>query len=162
MCVNLHPKFEIEYSMRRIFQAFCGLFAAALLLTSCLSSNEPEVTVYNDMSIQSFELGTLDRYLHTTSSAGEDSVYKVTYSASSYKMNIDQLEHKISNADSLLRGTDMTRIICTLTTKNHGLVLLQSMTSDSLNYFNSGTDSIDFSQPRIFRVFATDGSGSRD
>ena len=162
MCVNLHPKFEIEYSMRRIFQAFCGLLAAGLLLTSCLSGSEVEVTVYNDMSIQSFTLGTLDRYLHTTSSAGEDSVYKVTYSASSYKMNIDQLGHKISNVDSLLTGTDMTRIICSVTTKNNGLVLLQSMTSDSLNYFNSGNDSIDFSQPRIFRVYATDGSGYRD
>ena len=148
--------------MRRIFQAFCGLLAAGLLLTSCLNSDEVGMTVYNDMSIQTFTLGTLDRYLHTTSSTGEDSVYKVTYSASAYKMTIDQLNHKISNVDSLLIGTDMSRIICTVTTKNNGLVLLQSMTSDSLNYFSSGSDSIDFTQPRIFRVYATDGSGYRD
>ena len=39
---------------------------------------------------------------------------------------------------------------------------MKSLTSDSLRYFSSGNDSIDFTQPRIFRVFATDGSGSRD
>ena len=33
------------------------------------------------------------------------------------------------------------------------------MTSDSLSYFNSGSDSVDFTKPRIFRVFSTDGSG---
>ena len=148
--------------MRRIFQAFCRLFAAGLLLTSCLNGSETEMTVYNDMSIQTFTLGTLDRYLHTTTSAGEDSVYKVTYSASAYKMKIDQIGHTISNVDSLLTGTDMTRIICNVTTKNNGVVLIKSMTSDSLSYFSSGSDSIDFTQPRVFRVFATDGSGSRD
>ena len=148
--------------MRRIFQAFCGLFVAGLLLTSCLGGDETELTVYDDMAIRTFTLGTLDRYLHTTTSAGEDSAYKVTYSASSWKMDIDQLGHKISNTDSLLIGTDMTRIICNVTTKNNGLVLIQSMTSDSVNYFNSGSDSIDFTQPRVFRVFATDGSGYRD
>ena len=165
ICRNVRkfaPKFEIEYSMRRIFQAFCGLFAAGLLLTSCLNGDDSDVIVYNDMSIQAFTLGTLDRYLHTTTSAGEDSVYKVTYSASAYKMEIDQLKHKISNVDSLLTGTDMTRVICSVTTKNNGVVLLQSMTSDSLNYFSSGNDSVDFSQPRVFRVYATDGSGYRD
>ena len=148
--------------MKRIFQAFCGLFAAGLLLTSCLNSNEATITVYDDMAIKTFTLGTLDRYLHTTSSTGEDSVYKISYSATGYNMNIDQLGHKISNADSLLIGTDMTRIICNVTTKNNGIVYVKSMTSDSLTYFNSGTDSINFTQPRVFRVFATDGSGYRD
>ena len=162
MCVNLHPKFEIEYSMRRIFQAFCGLLAASLLLISCLDSDETKVTVYNDMSIQSFTLGTLKRTLHTTSSTGEDSVYTASYSASAYKMAIDQLEHRISNVDSLLIGTDLTRVICNVTTKNNGLVVLKSMTSDSVSYFSSGNDSVDFSQPRVFRVFATDGTGHRD
>ena len=162
MCVNLHPKFEIEYSMRRIFQAFCGLFAASLLLTSCLNSDEVTVSLYDDMSIQSFTLGTLNRYLHTTSSAGGDSVYKVTYAAGAYKMNIDQLEHTISNVDSLLTGTDMAHIICNVTTKNNGLVFVMPLDGETPVYFNSGTDSIDFTQPRVFRVVPTDGSGHRD
>ena len=148
--------------MRRIFQAFCGLFAASLLLTSCLGGNDSEVTVYDDVAIATFTLGTLNRYLHTTTSAGEDSIYKVTYSASAYKMSIDQLGHQISNVDSLLTGTDIAHVICNVTTKHNGIVVLKSMTSDSLNYFNSGNDSIDFTQPRTFRVLSTDGQSYRD
>ena len=165
ICGNVRkfaPKFVIEYSMRRIFHAFCGLLTAALSLTSCLSSNDDSTTTYNDMAITSFTLGTLNRYLHTTSSAGADSVYKTTYAGSTYKMSIDQIGHRIYNRDSLLRGTDPKHVICTVTTRNSGVVYVKSTTSDTLVYLNSGTDSIDLSVPRTFRVYASDGSGSRD
>jgi hypothetical protein len=59
-------------------------------------------------------------------------------------------------------GTDIAHVICTVTTKNNGGVFLKSLTSDSLSYFNSGSDSVDFTKPRVFRVFSTDGSGYRD
>jgi hypothetical protein len=39
---------------------------------------------------------------------------------------------------------------------------VKSLKSDTLFYFSSGVDSIDFTQPRVFRVYATDGTGSRD
>ena len=148
--------------MRRIFPVFCGLLAVIMSLTSCLGSDDSEVTTYDDMAIKSFTLGKLNRYLHTKTSAGLDSVYKETYTASSYKMNINQLKHTISNADSLLIGTDLAHIICSVTTANNGRVYLKSLTSDSVRYFSSGNDSVDFTQPRTFRVFATDGSGYRD
>ena len=148
--------------MRRIFSAFCGLLAGTLLLSSCLSSSDDDVTTYDDMAIMTFTLGTLNRYLHTNTDDGRDSIYKTTYSAAAYKMNIDQVGYRIYNADSLLTKTDVSRVVCTVTTKNSGIVLVKSMTSDSLTYLNSGTDSIDFSQPRIFRVYSNDGQGSRD
>ena len=154
-------KFVIEYSMNRVFQCFGALFVACLSLTSCMH-DETEVTTYDDMSISSFKLGTLKRYLHTTSSKGMDSVYANTYSAGTYRIAIDQLQHRISNMDSLLPGTDLKHVVCTVTAKNGGMVYLKSIASDTLYYFASGTDSVDFSQPRVFRVFATDGSGSRD
>ncbi len=155
------PKFVIERSMRRVFNMVLGLMAVLCLMTSCLSSDN-DTTTYDDMAIITFKLGTLNRYLHTTTTSGADSVYKSTYSASTYKMNIDQINHKISNADSLLLGTDLAHVICTVTTKNGGSVFIKSMTSDSLSYFSSGSDSVNFSVPRVFRVYATDGSGYRD
>lgn len=160
--IKFAPEFEIEYSMRSIFRTFCGLLAAGLLLTSCLKSEDDDVVTYDDMSIMTFTLGTLNRYLHTTSSTGKDSVYKTTYAASAHRMNIDQINHRISNVDSLPVGTDLAHVICNVTSKNSGIIVVKSMISDSLMYFNSGTDSIDFTSPRVFRVFATDGSGSRD
>lgn len=148
--------------MKRFLQAFCGLVVALSMLTSCLSSSDEDTTTYNDVVITSFKLGTLNRYLHTTSKSGADSVFKATYSASNFKMNIDQLNDTIYNADSLLVGTDVAHVVCTVTTKNSGIVFLKSMTSDSLTYFSSGSDSVDFTRPRVFRVYANDGSCFRD
>jgi len=148
--------------MKRILRAFGGLLTLSWLLASCLSSNDDTTTGYDDVSIQSFTLGKLNRYLHTTARSGADSLYKTTYTASTYKMSIDQLGGRIFNDDSLLIGTDARHVICTVTTKNGGVVYLKSMTSDTLAYFNSGKDSVDFSQPRLFRVFSTDGTTSRD
>ena len=162
MCVILHPNCVIEYSMKRILRIIGVLAVGALMTTSCLNSSDNEVTTYNDMAIKTFTLGKLNRYLHKTSSKGTDSVYKATYSASTYKMHIDQLGHRIYNTDSLLTGTDVAHVICTVTTVNNGIVYIKSLTSDSLYYFTSGSDSVDFSKDRVFRVFATDGSGYRD
>lgn len=164
ICRNVRkfaPKFEITYPMKRILHTFCGMFILSLALTSCLGGDD-DTTTYDDMVIKTFTLGTLNRYLHTTTSDGRDSVYKTTYSASSYKMNIDQIKDTIYNADSLLLGTDIAHVICNVTTKNGGTIFLKSMTSDSLTYFTSGSDSVDFTQPRVFRVYSTDGSGQRD
>ena len=132
------------------------------MLTSCLSSDDDEVTTYGDMAITKFTLGTLNRYTQSVSSAtGNDTLLKSTVTGSSYKMTIDQLGHQIYNYTELPVGTDVKHVLCTVTTKNSGVVAVQSMTSDSLQWYSSN-DSIDFSQPRIFRVYATDGSGYRD
>lgn len=114
------------------------------------------------MAVTSFTLGTLNRYLHTTTSAGKDTVYKSTYSGGAYKMNIDQVRHLIYNTDSLPYGTDPAHVVCTMNTINNGVAYVKSLISDTLFYFQSGKDSIDFTYPRIFRIFCTDGSGSRD
>ena len=147
--------------MRKFFQACWVMLAATLLTTSCLGSDDDDVTTYDDVAIMSFTLGTLNRYLTTTSSTGADSTYKTTYAGSSYKMNIDHLGGRIFNSDSLLNGTDNRHVLCTITTSNSALVTVKSMTSDSLRVFSS-SDSIDFSQARVFRVHSTDGAYTRD
>ena len=148
--------------MKRVFQVICGLLTVSWLLTSCLNSSDNETTLYDDMAVSTFKLGTLNRYLHTTTKEGKDTVYKSTYAGDAYKMTIDQLNHRIYNIDSLPYGTDCAHIICNVTTRNNGVVYVKSMISDTLVYFQSGKDSIDFTYPRVFRVFSTDGSGSRD
>ena len=148
--------------MKRIVQVFCGLLAASWLLMSCLGSDDSETTGYDDMAVSAFKLGKLNKYLPTTTKDGKDTIYKTTFDASSYKMSIDQVNHRIYNADSLPYGTDAGHVLCTVTTVQSGYVYLKSPTSDTLTYFQSGTDSVDFRQPRVFRIFSTDGSGSRD
>lgn len=131
------------------------------VLTSCLKDDDEAGTAYSDTAVTYFTLGTLNRYTHTTSSTGSDSIIKTSVTGSDYKMTIDQLNHRIYNVQELPAGTDVKHVICTITTKNSGVVALQSMVSDSLQWY-SAADSIDFSEPRIFRVYASDGSAYRD
>ena len=146
--------------MRKRFSALGVALTAVLTLASCLNSSDSEVTVYNDMAITSFTLGTLNRYLHTTSSEGGDSVYKTTFTGGNYIVAIDQVGRRIFNQDSLPLGTDLKHVLCTIGTKNSGYVFLKSLISDSLFYHDS-SDSIDFSKQRELHVYASDGSGHR-
>ena len=137
------------------------LLAGLLVWTSCLSSDDEDYTYHDDTAITSFTLGTLNRVMHTTSASGADSTYRAKVTGSVYKFYIDQLRAEIYNPDSLPQGTDAAHVLVTLGTKNSGVVALKSMTSDSLSSFSS-SDSIDFSQPRVFRVYSNSGTTYRD
>lgn len=149
--------------MKRFFRTLCALIAGALTLTSCLGSDDDDdTTIYKDTAITQFSLGSLNRYTHTTSTAtGNDTVVKSTISGSSYSMTIDHLQRRIYNTTELPLGTDIKHVVCTVSTKNGGVVAVKSATSDTINWFSS-TDSIDFSQPRVFYVYSIDGSYHRE
>lgn len=149
--------------MKKILRTLCVLLGASTLLTGCLNSDNDIVLIsYGDMAITSMTLGTLNIYTKTTSSTtGNDTIVKSTFTGSNYPMAIDHLNGRIYNVNELPVGTDLEHVVFSLTTKNGGVVGIQSMTSDSIKGFTS-TDSIDFSVPRTLRVYATDGSGSRD
>ena len=120
--------------MKRVFRIFGALLMMPVILTSCLGDSTDDTTLYSDMAITSFTLGTLNRYTQTTSSTtGNDTVIKTTLTGSDYKMTIDQLGHKIYNQTPLPVGVDVKHVICTVSAKNSGWLTLKSMTSDSLN-----------------------------
>ena len=135
------------------------MLTTMLALTSCLGDNKDNIVYTHDAAITSFSLGTLNRYTYVESSTGADSLVKSTVTGSSYRFYIDQLNKEIYNPDSLPYGTDVAHVICTIGSKNAGTITIKSLTSDSLRYYSS-SDSIDFSQPRMFRVFSNDGGDS--
>lgn len=126
------------------------MLAAVSVFASCLSSGYNDVTLYDDAVITAFTLGNINCYDSTGT--------KTTYTGSTYTFHIDQLKREIYNTDSLPVGTDAKHVLCNITTRNSGLIIIQSLTSDSLFYYSS-TDSIDFSEPRDFYIYATDGTG---
>lgn len=143
--------------MTKIIKGLCGVLTAMLLLVSCMKSNNNSGTLYSDTAITSFSLGTLKRIVHTTSSTGADSTYKVSVTGSDYKFSIDHASRHIFNVDSLPVGTDVSRVLCSVTALNNGGVYVESLAdSETLNFVS---DSIDFTVPRTFRVYASDGSG---
>ena len=139
------------------------LLLAPAVVSSCLSTDDSDNgTSYADMAITSFTLGTMNRYQQKVSSTtGNDTIVKTTFTGSLYPMTIDHVGQRIYNQTELPLGTDAAHVICTIGTKNNGVVYLKRTYNDSL-YYHQSTDSVDLTVPRVFRVFAINGSGSRD
>lgn len=140
--------------MKRLFLPLVVLFAGVSMLSSCLKDEDTTVSLSDDTAITSFKLGTLKRTVHLLGSKGQDSTYVTTLDCSKYKFYIDQINRRIYNADSLPAGVHADKVICTVTSKNSGIILLKNLTGDSVKYYSS-TDSIDFSTPRQFRIIST-------
>ena len=149
--------------MKRYISTLCTMLVCALTVTSCLKDSDTDTSNYNnDTAIATFKLATVNRYVHTTSSKGADSVYKSTLS-DPVVFTIDQQQYKIYNTDSLPSDVDLNHILATITSKNSGVVVLNLASTagaDSLVYYSS-TDSIDFENLKDLRVFAQDGSAYR-
>ena len=146
--------------MNKHISALLALIMGALMMTSCLKSDDnSDVIYYQDTAITDFSLTTVNRYIHTTSKSGKDSVYKevVQYPVT---FNIDQYDQEIFNTDSIYADCDLKHVLVTITTKNSGVVAIKDIASDTLRTYNS-TDSIDLSQTREFRVYSQSGSTYR-
>lgn len=143
---------------------FVILFMASFIFVSCLDTDDDGYSYYGDAAITLFTLGTMNQYLYTKDSNGEDSLYKSTYTGSNYSFYIDQMAGLIYNPDSLPYGTDAEHVIVTISVKNNGFVVIKDMDSDELDDYTSysSTDSIDFSSPRIMRVYPQSYYSSRD
>ena len=158
MCVNLHPNLNSSRLMRQLKTLFI-LLAGLILTASCLSGGQ-EATLYSDAAITSFSLGTLNRYVESVTDEGKDTIVKSTVTGSSYTFHIDQVNHRIYNTDSLPYGTDVEHVLVNLTTYNNSVALIQSIEREDSLWYYSSTDSIDFSQPRTFIVWSSDGEGT--
>ncbi|MCF0209107.1 MAG: hypothetical protein HUK07_06615 [Bacteroidaceae bacterium] len=132
------------------------LAAGSITTSSCLGGDDTNTITYSDCVVSSFSLGTLNRYTHTTSSKGADSIVKTTVTGSDYKFHIDQQKHEIYNTDSLPSGTDSLHVLCNIAALNGGYVFIKSTQSDSLFTYSSA-DSISFEKnPRTIAVIAND------
>ena len=140
--------------MKKNLYTIVALLALAIGVSSCLgNSDDTEVTAYDDTAIGAFSLQAVNRYVHTTSTSGEDSVYLSKLTVSQYPFQIDQYQGKIFNTDSLPADCDLKHVLVTATASSYsGTIVIKSATSDSLLYYSS-SDSIDFSTVREFRVY---------
>lgn len=151
--------------MIKKFLAFACMAIAMFAFSSCLNSDEDEITYYDDTAVTAFSLSAANRYIHTTASDGvTDSVYKTTLTVTGYSFSIDQQQRLIYNTDSLPLGTDAAHILATISSKNSGTIVLNLKNKagkDSLAYYSS-TDSIDFTNPVRIRVYNGGGTAYRE
>ena len=137
------------------------LLVVAIGVTSCLNSSSSEATLYGEAAITSFYLGNVTRYVHKTIN-GKDSLVKTTLSATTYKFTIDQIQHQIYNTDSLPIGTDVSRALCVIGSRNNSTVFFVDKTDENILRPYSSLDSVDFSTPRKLEVWSSDMKGHTD
>lgn len=135
------------------------LLSSLLMLASCLGENS-EYVEDDNTAITAFQVNTVKQYIHTKASDGSDSVYTKTLTCTKYKFYIDQLKGEVYNPDSLPAGVDASKVMCTISCASSGTLVLKSMTSDSIDFYNS-SDSTDFTQPRVFYVYNQTGQYNR-
>lgn len=145
--------------------SFVIMVSAVCLLSSCLKDNNDEVTYHEDTAVTAFKLATLKRQLTTTAKDGvTDSSYTVAFNAGEYAFYIDQNLKLIYNPDSLPCGTDASKAIASITSKNGGVIVLSYKNKtggDSLVYYKQ-KDSLDFSMPTHLRVYNMKNTAYRE
>lgn len=148
--------------MRNKIYTLVALMMATLTVTSCLNDDDENKRVsYRDTAIINFTLGQLKQVRDTVTKKGRDSTYTAKFNAAKVKFYIDQAKGLIYNPDSLPYGTDGAHVLTTITAKNSGSVFIKSTKDQSFSYYKSN-DSIDFTTPRIFRVYAHSGKEYRE
>ena len=150
--------------MKRFYQTLCAFLIVSSAMTSCLNNEDSETIAYsNEAAITGFALGKLNCYTNTKSAnTGNDTIIKTVLSGDNYPMTVSQTNNIIYNTQEFPLGTDLKHVlISSISTKSNSIALLKSLVSDSC-FLIASTDSIDFSQPRVLRVYATDGTNQRD
>lgn len=131
------------------------LFAATSIMTSCLDNDVEQITYTSETSITGFSLGTLNINRMGKDKNGLDSPYVDTLDCSNYPFTIDQINRIITNKDSLPVGTHIDKVITSIT-YDAGMLGYTPKGSDHDTIWTS-TDSIDFTEPVEFKVYAYSG-----
>lgn len=130
-------------------------FAATSIMTSCLDNDVDQITYTSETSITGFSLGTLHIDRVGKDKDGKDSAYVDTLNFSDYPFTIDQINRTITNKDSLPVGTHIDKVITSIT-YDAGMLAYKPKGSDHDTIWTS-TDSIDFTDPVEFKVYAYSG-----
>ena len=139
-------------------KAKISIIASVLIIclsfSSCLNSTEESTEVTNDCAITNMVIGVLQRVVQTKKSSGADTSYVTTLYGSNYPMYIDQIKREIYNPDSLPIGTKVKSVIFSSITSDGSVAYRTDAGKDTLY---SSTDSLDFTNPRLFTCYAYSG-----
>ena len=130
-----------------------SLLTAAFMITSCLDDNEVETEYSSESSITAFAIKDKIETQYTEKVNGKDTTLTFTVDGTKYPFAIDQGTRHIYNVDSLPVGTDISKVVVSITSDGIG-VFIVAEDKDSL--WNE-TDSLNFEKPIQFKVMAMSG-----
>ena len=126
--------------MKKIIATFGLCVFAVCLLTSCLDDND-DLVLSNKVVITAFSINDFGKI-----------------NGALYPFSIDHVGNRIYNRDSLPVGTDVSKV--SVNVSFDGGAIFYTVGGEERAY--STTDSIDFTSPVIFSVYAADGSWRRN
>lgn len=144
--------------MKRLVYTFVLLTAMAATFVACSKGDKVELTSH--CFITNFKVTALKRSVHTKSSTGVDSTYYTTTNASAVRFAIDHRAGTITNVDMLPTGSILDAVLVTVSAQ--GTAAYASISDTTSWTVHTEKDSINFTEPVIFRVMATDGKSYRD
>ena len=133
----------------KVLNIIACLFIAACAITSCLSDDVNYETNYN-ASITAFSFDSIVTYYPSVTEEGNDTTLSKYVVGSKYPFVIDQVKGQIYNADSLPKGTDISKVVVNIQTDGY-YIFIEAGENDSIW---SDTDSLDFTQPVQFKVLS--------
>ncbi len=140
--------------MRKTLYIICSLLAVPFLFVACLNDDSTETEYTSDALISSFSIDDIESNVTQKTSSGSDTTVVVTLTGSDYEFTINQNENRIYNVDSLPVGTDVSKVVISISAVGLGVVY-EKNNQDTLW---SSTDSLDFTNPVKFKVYAYDGT----
>ncbi len=140
--------------MRKTLYIIVSLLAVPFLFAACLNNDGTTTDYSSDALISSFSINDINTSVASKTSSGEDTTLVVTLTGSNYTFTINQNENKIYNADSLPVGTDITKVSLSISAIGLGVVYEKNQ-QDTVW---STSDSLDFTNPVKFKVYAYDGT----
>ena len=136
-----------------------GFFATTLFMSSCLDNDFEEVVYPAESSITSFSIGTVKIEKVVKDTLGRDTTVTDTVSCAHYPFTINQLKRTIENKDSLPVGSDVSKVLASITADTRAIIYSRRDDKGELkDTVWTETDSIDFRYPVTFKVFALNGN----
>ena len=142
--------------MKRFLPHILILLTAAVVLTSCFKDDESTSDYDGQSLITAATLGTLTRDIYYVNNNGRDTMVTRSVNGALYPLTIDQINHRIYNAELLPAHTHTDKVVLSALTAQ-GTVAIKDDEKDH-DYAWEHTDSTDFTQPRTLTVYGLDGT----
>lgn len=133
----------------KVLNIIACLFIAACVITSCLNDDITYETNYKS-SITAFSFDSIVTYYPSVTEAGNDTTLSKYVVGTNYPFIIDQIRGQIYNADSLPKGTDISKVVVNISSEGY-YIFIEAGENDTIW---SEADSLDFTNPIQFKVLS--------
>ncbi len=139
----------------KLLTILTSLFIISLALTSCLDDDD-NTEYSSEVYISGFSIHNIK----TVIIEGTDTT-TFTVPGNAYPFSIDQMNGKIYNSDSLPYQTDIKKVAVNIGSQGRVTYKLKDQSGQDSLCIWSSTDSLDFTNPILFTVYAYDGIATK-